>query len=254
MLIRPVFLCKYFLLSSDLYSNVTTEAIATLNHINFGALTPESFRLVLRHYMRKNASKIMSSLILFCWVSVAWVIRLAEARYGILNCCLEKVNYTYLDMLWLVPITMTTIGYGDMSPKSSIGKIFALLIGFFGIVASAVLVGMCTGILTMTRRERLIHNVLENDQKRKELTTKAAIVLQRIWRRYKSGGEILKKNEIGSTRTLKPELAVKPRVAKQVSEPEKYTLNMSFQSDLGKYLSKDDNRQDLTMKQETDMV
>ena len=75
-------------------------------------------------------------------------------------------------------------------------------VGFFGIVASAVLVGICTGVLTMTRRERLIHNVLENDQKKKELKIKAAIVLQRIWRKYQAGQGIL--NRASATSLPKP--------------------------------------------------
>ena len=69
-------------------------------------------------------------------------------------------------MIWMVPITFTTIGYGDVYPKSMFGRIFAIWVGGSGIILSAVLVGLTTDKLTMTRREKLINKVLYNENLR----------------------------------------------------------------------------------------
>lgn len=50
------------------------------------------------------------------------------------------------------------------------GRFFALWTGISGIVASAVLVGMTTDKLTMTRREKMINKVLYNENLRLEIS------------------------------------------------------------------------------------
>ena len=54
----------------------------------------------------------------------------------------EKMDFG--DALWWSIVTCTTVGYGDYSPTSSIGRIFAVLLMLFGIT----LIGMLTGSIT----------------------------------------------------------------------------------------------------------
>ncbi len=48
---------------------------------------------------------------------------------------------TYEDGLWWAVVTATTVGYGDISPETGIGRVIALLLMLFGIG----LLGMITG-------------------------------------------------------------------------------------------------------------
>lgn len=180
----PIFY-RYVCLKSPLYSSLTTEAIATLNHINFGSLSWENVRMIYRHYVHTHQIQLNCLEMIVVWLVSAWNLRFTEARFGLLTCSLETLNYKYLDMAWLVPITMTTIGYGDMYPKSKLGRCLMVCCGFYGLLFTAQVVSILTNNLRMTRRERQIYNVLESNRLKKDLRTKAAIVLQRIWRRYK---------------------------------------------------------------------
>ncbi len=52
---------------------------------------------------------------------------------------------TFADNLWWSIVTCTTVGYGDISPTSTGGRIIATLLMFFGIG----FIGMLTGTITM---------------------------------------------------------------------------------------------------------
>jgi len=191
VLLRSVYLDRLFILNSEMYSNTTTETVATLNQINFGALSKESKRLIFRNYMSQFPGRIMLVVVISNWLTMAWCIRLAEARADLRSGMMMQCKYGFTDMIWMVPITFTTIGYGDVYPKSMFGRIFAIWVGGSGIILSAVLVGLTTDKLTMTRREKLINKVLYNENLNNNLKDRAATVIQRTFRRYKDGYSIL---------------------------------------------------------------
>lgn len=193
VLFRFLLLGRFFLLQSSLFGNVTAESVATFNQINFGSVSGELYRLVFRHFMNKYASEVTCGLVAVIWAFLAWAIRLAEGHHAVTAFKMDDISFSYPEMAWLVPITMTTIGYGDLYPKSGAGKVFILLIGFFGLIASAVLVGIVCDKLTMSRREKMIHEILDRNQNKKDLRDAAATVLQRCWLRHKEGYNILQR-------------------------------------------------------------
>jgi len=43
-------------------------------------------------------------------------------------------GWSFLDALYFVVMTVTTVGYGDFVPKTDVGKIFTMFFSFMGIV------------------------------------------------------------------------------------------------------------------------
>ena len=51
--------------------------------------------------------------------------------------------------VWWAAVTMTTVGYGDATPKTATGRALALVWMFVGVVAVAILTATVTSILTV---------------------------------------------------------------------------------------------------------
>ncbi|MGD9276005.1 MAG: potassium channel family protein [Candidatus Pacearchaeota archaeon] len=62
--------------------------------------------------------------------------------FGILIGALIYQNvegWSFIDSLYFVVVTVTTIGYGDLSPSTDVGKIFTMFFAFFGVATALYL-------------------------------------------------------------------------------------------------------------------
>lgn len=60
----------------------------------------------------------------------------------------------FYNVMYFVMQTMTTIGYGDYLPLSWMGKIFAIVIAYYGVFMMALFVAVCTQQLNFTKEEQ----------------------------------------------------------------------------------------------------
>ncbi|MBT4089843.1 MAG: two pore domain potassium channel family protein, partial [Deltaproteobacteria bacterium] len=81
----------------------------------------------------QNAVSFLSFMILAAIIML--VLESTESESGI---------NSFFHSLWFSIVTVTTVGYGDMSPVSAIGKLAAIAIMFIGIFYVAVLTGNIT--------------------------------------------------------------------------------------------------------------
>ena len=63
------------------------------------------------------------------------------------------------DALWWSIVTCTTVGYGDISPSTTVGRVVAVILMLFGIG----LIGMLTGAITTFFTQRDKQPADEND-------------------------------------------------------------------------------------------
>ena len=74
----------------------------------------------------------------------------------------EPIQYTsdqnsfnnFLNCFWYVLITMTTVGYGDLYPKTTLQRIVCCIIAFFGIVLVALLLSFFQKRLNLSAQEK----------------------------------------------------------------------------------------------------
>ncbi|MBY0121721.1 potassium channel family protein [Bacillus sp. S/N-304-OC-R1] len=62
---------------------------------------------------------------------------------------------SYSDALWWAIVTMTTVGYGDLSPETTVGRIIASVLMLTGIGVIGLITGTVASIFTDNRDDRL---------------------------------------------------------------------------------------------------
>lgn len=95
--------------------------------------------LILMRKFKKNTDKFLqtNNFNYVLWISIFTVI-IGALGFSIIE------NKSFLDGLWWSFVTVTTVGYGDMSPKTGSGKVLASIIMLIGISV----IGMLTGTIS----------------------------------------------------------------------------------------------------------
>ena len=57
------------------------------------------------------------------------------------------------DSIYLVTITLTTVGYGDISPKTPTGRIICMALGIWGAVIISLIVTTVSNVFTLTENQ-----------------------------------------------------------------------------------------------------
>ncbi|TKC53790.1 intermediate conductance calcium-activated potassium channel protein 4 [Monodon monoceros] len=183
MLLRLYLVPRALLLRSGVLLNASYRSIGALNQVRF------RHWFVAKLYMNTHPGRLLLCLTLGLWLTTAWVLSVAER---------QTVNATghLSDTLWLIPITFLTIGYGDVVPGTTWGKIVCLCTGVMGVCCTALLVAVVARKLEFNKAEKHVHNFMMDIQYTKEMKESAARVLQESWMFYKH----TRRKDSGATR------------------------------------------------------
>lgn len=83
---------------------------------------------------------------------------------------------------WFAFVTTRTIGFGEFSPRTVLGRVAASLCAMFGIVASAVFSGILVAQSPLTKELKLAVEFLETSTADNQLREAAANLIQTAWR------------------------------------------------------------------------
>jgi len=110
----------------------------------------------------------------------------------------------YENTVWLIIITMTTVGYGDTYPQTPLGRYVAIIAALLAVVLVALAVGSVTERLTLTRDESKVLEFIESIRNTQDRKTAAARMLQQGLKSYiKASSKTAPRNaEAGFTGTF----------------------------------------------------
>jgi voltage-gated potassium channel Kch len=82
---------------------------------------------------------------------------------------------TLLDALWWCVATVTTVGYGDVVPVTSLGRMVALVYMFFGITLLAILMAIITNTFYRKRIQKD-----ETEKKEQEMKYLKSMIMEKL--------------------------------------------------------------------------
>lgn len=102
----------------------------------------------------------------------AWILKIAESPVNRIE--LESMDHRYyLNTVWACIVTMTTVGYGDMYPRTQIGRFIMVCCSIFGVVNVSLMVVTIQNSLDMNSSELQSYTVLKKLEYRNKLQNEA---------------------------------------------------------------------------------
>ena len=157
-LFRTWFIFKLYLVLSENY-NQRSFRILKINGVRLGLRFPFKAKMT-------DSSLLINFLLFFmCWFVCSYDLRIFERYFDEFN---ENNLGNYFNDLWCVFISMTTVGYGDISPNSLLGRIIVILSCMFGVFLVGLMVISVTSYLNIVGIESNVYQILLKSKKMEE--------------------------------------------------------------------------------------
>jgi Ion channel len=106
-------------------------------------------------------------------VVFAFAVRVFERPYNDANGQLQDYSYVWNSM-WLVIVTMTTVGYGDFYPRTHLGRSVTLIACFWGVFLISMMIVTLTESSEFSKGETKAFELLSRIKKKEEAKKTAA--------------------------------------------------------------------------------
>ena len=145
----------------------------------------------IRCVMKDNPSVFNLLLLLVNLFIFTLAIRVCEAPISRIS---DDDNlFNYFNCMWLVSMTTTTAGYGDVYPKTPMGQFIMFWCSMSGVIIVSLIIVTITNMLEMTLVESKAFSVVQKTQLKKQLKEKAALVItkaSKLWKNVKDKEDI----------------------------------------------------------------
>ena len=121
----------------------------------YGAEANYSF--AMKAIMKQDSWFVLGYSMLITLVSMSYQLRLFERNIN------SNMNNITTNM-WCMMITMLTIGYGDVYPKSHMGRLIGIVIAGWGVFFTSLFVVALTNMLEFDSTEQKAFNLLQRLQ------------------------------------------------------------------------------------------
>ncbi|CAD5226432.1 unnamed protein product [Bursaphelenchus okinawaensis] len=168
MYLRVYLFCRFMVLHSRQFQDAATRSIAALNRISM------DFWFVVKTMMSDHPLRVLIMFTMIYWLCASWAFTQCE-RWD------RPFEHYYMNSLWFVIVTFLSIGYGDVVPRTYVGRALAVLTGIVGAGVSSALIAVISRKLELSRAEKHVNNFMADSKLTNQRKNAAASVLQHTW-------------------------------------------------------------------------
>ncbi|CBY13606.1 unnamed protein product [Oikopleura dioica] len=136
-----------------------------------------SSTFLLKSYFLKKPLPMLMALYLFNVFAVGYIVFALERLRG------KCMDYT--DVVWMMGVTITNLGFGDFTPCFWLSRIIISLLSLLGIFQTALIVGVLSDTLVIPPDEKRILASVEKQRADQIRRHAAAKLIQATWLHYR---------------------------------------------------------------------
>lgn len=155
---------------------------------------------VIKCMMREMPIRFILTMFFFGTIFFGYAYRIVEAPLLAVDRSIDLSSY--FDCCWLVMLVMTTVGYGDVYPRTLLGRLITFLVVVYGAVVVSLMVNFVTQELQLSLGELKAYAVINRLELKNELREKSAQIINKFGQylllslRNKGGDNTEKKGKI----------------------------------------------------------
>lgn len=163
---RIYLLMRFLVVHSALFCDTTVQSLGAMSNVNINA------QFVFKALMTALPGTCLVSIMAIVLFVNSYSLRMCE--YYALDGHAETF---FMQAIWMTCVTFLTLGYGDVVPRTTCGRILAIFTGMMGVGLMALCVAVLTRKLEQTRGEKYVHTFVQQFKMDKKYKNAAAKVV-----------------------------------------------------------------------------
>ena len=132
----------------------------------------------IKCYVKKKPILFITTALFVSIFVFSFCIRVCEIP---LRTILGDVDFgDYMKVYWFVVVTMATVGYGDITPKTLPGRVITFILAVWGVFLISLVVLLFFEFIQLSDSEKMALKVYDRMSYKDEMVTQASIVLSKF--------------------------------------------------------------------------
>lgn len=169
MCFRLYFVIRCFMNYTCIYSGAYSKYLCW----SYGFASDTRFSI--KCYIKKDPFKSILMLLFGTIFTLAYVLRIFELPNFSKDADSKSGLQVYVNSVWCIVVTLTTVGYGDISPSTQLGRFVAMVAALWGAFLISIIVYCTTTAFSNSHEQDLALSQIR-------LSEKAATTLQKTFK------------------------------------------------------------------------
>ena len=185
-----IMICKFVWLLKGLLTLSTYESDRGTRVTRMFAAQPGNI-FTIKCLMRDSPFSVVNALFVGGVTFFGYLLQISESPIRRIS---KEMDFTsYINACWCTVATMTTVGYGDMYPRTSLGRLVMIICSMYGVIVVSLMVVTVTNSLCMSQMESASYTVMKKLEYKELIRTEAVRILVNVNRDHK--GDQVKEEE-----------------------------------------------------------